>query len=93
MKAKAKSTDNRPAQVPAGQPKKRVVGDLQSTAEKERMEMDIESKTIKQIKFSELNEDVIFFLTEIYAFMGKLFITGVLETGQTINLVASDPQK
>ena len=55
--------------------------------------MDIESKQIKQFKFQQLPEDVVFYMTEICQLNNKLYITGIMPHGQTINIIASEPLK
>jgi hypothetical protein len=68
--------------------RKRLPGEIESTAEKDKS-MDIETKQVRQLKFFELSDEIIFYLVDIYAFLGKLFISGVMDNGQTINIVAS----
>jgi hypothetical protein len=42
------------------------------------------------LSFTQLPEELKFYLTEIYQFSHyKLFITGVMENGQTINIIAN----
>jgi DNA polymerase alpha subunit A len=65
---------------------------VQTTPEKEEG-MEIEGRVIPQLKFHELKDEVMFYLTDVYAFTNKLFISGVLASGQTINLVATQPLK
>lgn len=65
---------------------------IDTTPEKEEG-MEIEGKTIRMLKFNELPEEVVFYLTDIYSFGTRLFISGVLTHGQTINIVATQPMK
>jgi len=39
--------------------------------------MDIENKLKKVLKYSDLPEEVVFYITEIFPYAQKLFITGV----------------
>lgn len=55
--------------------------------------MDIEVRTIPMIRFNDLKEEVVFYLADIYPFQGKLFISGLLPSGQSISLVATHPLK
>lgn len=55
--------------------------------------MDIEARSSRVIRYNELPEDVVFYLTEIYPYGQRLFITGLMKDGQTLNLVATEPQK
>jgi hypothetical protein len=71
--------------------RKKPPGEFDTTPEKE--DMDIESKIIHQVKFHQLPEEVLFYLTDIFPFGNRLFISGVLSSGQTINIVASQPMK
>lgn len=50
----------------------------------------VEEPPKPRMKFHELPEDVRFYLIEIYPFGGKLFFTGVMENGQTLNVIALD---
>ena len=49
-----------------------------------------EEKRQPKLKFQDLPEDIVFYLTEIYPFAGKLFLTGLMESGQTLNVVANE---
>ena len=49
-----------------------------------------EPKVVPRMKFQDLPEEIQFYLIEIYPFGGKLFITGLMENGQTLNVVAND---
>jgi hypothetical protein len=55
--------------------------------------MEIETARVpikKLMSFNELPEDIVFYMTEVFQFsFYKLFITGVMENGQTINIVAN----
>ena len=76
---------------PVPMPKKRMPN-FDTTPEKEEG-MEIEGKTIRLLKFNELPEEVVFYLSDIYSFGTRLFISGVLTHGQTINIVATQPMK
>ena len=67
---------------------------VETTAEKEKAEeMEIEGRTIPQWKFSDLPEEVDFYLTDVLPFGKKLYISGVLKHGQAIGLVSTEPLK
>ena len=66
--------------------------EIQTTPEKDT-EMDIENKLNRVLKYKDLPEEVVFYITEIFPYAQKLFITGVTEAGQTLNLVATEPLK
>lgn len=51
--------------------------------------MDIEQKTTKLMKFNDLPEEIVFYLSEVFPFGQKLFISGVMENGQGFNLIAT----
>ena len=55
--------------------------------------MDIEGRVTKVLRYSELPEDVVFYLSEIYPYGNRLFLSGLTPEGQTLNLVATEPQK
>ena len=56
--------------------------------------MEIEPKLTKILRYSELPEEIVFFVTDIYPYAGnRLFITGLMQHGQTFNIVATEPQK
>lgn len=44
----------------------------------------------KKLKFQDLPQDIDFFLTEIYSYSGRLFMTGIMDNGQTLNVIAHD---
>ena len=80
--------------------RKKLPTSNEGTPEKEegpRGRMDVEpspsnSSNNKVLKFSQLNDEVKFYLTEIYPFpQNRLFMTGKMENGQTINIVANQP--
>lgn len=52
--------------------------------------MDIEKRQIKKLKFQDLPETITFYLIEIYQFMNRLLITGIMKNGQTINIFANE---
>lgn len=74
------------------QARKKLPAEVDTTPEKEQG-MEIEGKTLPQLRFNDLKEEVLFYLTDIYPFSGKLFISGMMANGQTINLVATTPLK
>ena len=51
--------------------------------------MEIEGRIVKNMRYQELPEEITFYLTDIYPFGHKLFITGVMQNGQTMNIVAT----
>ena len=51
---------------------------------------ELEEKTVPKMKFQHLPEEIEMYLVEIYPFGGKLFLTGVMTNGQTLNIVAND---
>jgi hypothetical protein len=82
------------AKAKQNQMRKKMPGDINTTPEKEKDNaMEIEGKIIRSLKYSELPEEIIFYLTEIYPFGHRLFISGIMQNGQTLNLVATEPQK
>lgn len=72
--------------------RKKMPEEIQTTPEKDT-EMDIENKLNRVLKYKDLPEEVVFYITEIFPYAQKLFITGVTEAGQTLNLVATEPLK
>ena len=55
--------------------------------------MEIEGRTVPVWKFDDLPEDVVFYLTDIFPFGKKLFISGALKHGQSIGFVSVQPLK
>lgn len=55
--------------------------------------MEVEYKAKPKIKFQDLPEDVEMYLIEIYPFGNKLFMTGIMENGQTLSIVANELYK
>jgi hypothetical protein len=55
--------------------------------------MEIEGRTVRPLRYNELPEDVVFYITEIYPYGNRLFLTGLTQEGQTLSLVATEPQK
>lgn len=90
--AKQKQTQN-PPQYAVPTPRKKAPVETDATPEKLMESMEIESKVIPMARFQDLPEEVVFYMSDVYSFSGKLFITGVLPTGQTLNLVANNPIK
>jgi hypothetical protein len=85
-----KSAQKEPHLREPEKPRKRAPVETDATPEKQEG-MEIEGRTIPLIKFNELKEEVVFYLADVYAFAGKLFISGVMASGQTLNLVATQP--
>lgn len=76
------------------QARKKMPGEIETTPEKDKdNEMEIEGKVVHLMRYSDLPEDIIFYLTEIYPYGNRLFITGVMQNGQSFNLVATEPVK
>jgi len=55
--------------------------------------MDVEVRKINKLKFQDLPEDINMYLAEIFPFGNKLFLTGIMENGQTLSVVANDLYK
>jgi hypothetical protein len=89
---KQKQTQNQPQYV-VPTPRKKAPVETDTTPEKLMESMDIETKVVPTVRFQDLPEEVVFYMSDVYSFSGKLFITGVLPSGQTLNLVANNPIK
>lgn len=50
--------------------------------------MEIEGKIVHMLRFNELPEEVLFYLTDVFPYGNRLFISGVMPHGQTINFLA-----
>lgn len=68
--------------------RKKMPEEILTTPEKDA-EMDIENKQMRILRYKDLPEEVVFYITEIFPYAQKLFITGVTEEGHTLNLVAT----
>lgn len=51
--------------------------EIQTTPEKDNG-MDIENKLNRVLRYKDLPEEVVFYITEIFPYAQKLFITGVM---------------
>lgn len=68
--------------------RKKVADEVVQVARKVE-EMDVQPRKINKLKFQDLPEDVEMYLTEIYPFGNKLFLTGIMDNGQTLNIIAN----
>ena len=57
--------------------KKKIPEEIQTTPEKDNG-MDIENKVNRILRYKDLPEEVVFYITEIFPYAQKLFITGVM---------------
>ncbi len=55
--------------------------------------MDVETRKVNKMRFQDLPEDIQMYLIQIYPFGNKLFLTGIMDNGQTLNVVANDLYK
>ena len=59
----------------------------------EKASMEIEGRIIRKKLYKDLDQEIVMYLTDILPFPldHKLFITGVMPNGQTMNLVVNEP--
>ena len=57
--------------------RKKMPEEIQTTPEKDNG-MDIENKLNRVLRYKDLPEEVVFYITEIFPYAQKLFITGVM---------------
>lgn len=55
--------------------------------------MEPEVRKINKMRFQDLSEEVLMYLIEIYQFGNKLFLTGIMNNGQTLNIIANELYK
>jgi hypothetical protein len=52
--------------------------------------MDVETNKTNRLKFQDLPEEIYVYLVEVYPFGAKLFFTGIMDNGQTLNIVGTE---
>lgn len=53
----------------------------------------MEAPKVNKMRFQDLPEEVLMYLIEIYPFGNKLFLTGIMDNRQTLNIIANDLYK